>query len=133
MNNQATQPVKASSPTSQGQAVIQAIRDVLKADFKEGTKVVLSDDQRKLITDILVKGFTERRIPLKASAANEAKLADPKKLHGYVKGLINNWLTKSPMLNGKPRKLAPVKAVPVEDKATDATSPKKSAAVSSKK
>ena len=53
MNNQATQAVSAPvQQLTQGQAVIQAIRDVLKSEFKEGTKVVLSDDQRKLVRDV---------------------------------------------------------------------------------
>ncbi len=94
----------AGKQATQGEAVVQAVRDVLKSDYKEGIKVVLSDDQRKEVSELLVKGFTDRRIPLKASPANEAKLGDPKQLQSYVKGLINNWLTKSPLLNGKPKK-----------------------------
>jgi hypothetical protein len=110
MSNQSTTTasttgqVTTSPQMSQGDAVVQAIRDVLKSDYKEGAKVVLSDDHRKAVSELLVKGFTEGRIALKPTPTNEAKLKDAKLLQGYVKGLINNWLTKSPLLNGKPAK-----------------------------
>lgn len=98
-----------ANPTqiTQGAAVVQAVKSVLKGDYKLGVKVALSDEQRKAVTEILVKGFTDRAIALKASSANDAKLKDPKLLGFYVKGLIQNWLTKSPELNGRPK---PVKA-----------------------
>lgn len=102
----------AGKQVTQGEAVVQAVRDVLKSDYKEGAKVILSEDQRKAVSELLVKGFTDRRIPLKPSPANETKLADPKQLQSYVKGLINNWLTKSPLLNGKPKKAKTV-ATPI--------------------
>jgi hypothetical protein len=100
---------------TQGEAVVQAVRDVLKSDYREGVKVILSEEQRKAVTELLVKGFAERRIPLKPSPANEAKLADPKKLGAYVKGLLNNWLTKSSALNGKPKKAKAAASAPTMD------------------
>lgn len=103
-----------ASQMTQGAAVVQAVREVLKSEYKEGSKVTLNDDQRKMVTDILVKGFSDRRIPLKASTANDAKLSDPKQLQAYVKGLINNWLAKSPELNGKPKKMKSAPAVTAE-------------------
>lgn len=103
--NKSTNESSANQIT-QGAAVVQAVREVLKSDYKSGSKVVLNEEQRKLVTDILIKGFNDRRIPLKASPANDAKLGDPKQLQAYIKGLINNWLAKSPELNGKPKKSA---------------------------
>lgn len=101
--NAATNNTSPVQQLTQGAAVIQAVKSVLKGDYKLGVKVTLTDDQRKAITEVLVKGFTDRSIALKASPANEAKLKDQKLLAAYVKGLIVNWLTKSPELNGKPK------------------------------
>ena len=97
----------------------------MQADYKVGIKVILNDEQRKAVTEILVKGFTDRKIPLKASATNEAKLNDPKLLHAYVKGLINNWLTKSKLLNGKgeQKAKAPTPAVVVTAETRHANTP----------
>jgi hypothetical protein len=104
MTSNETSTTKVAQQLSQGDAVVQAVRDVLKSEYREGTKVVLSDDHRKAVSELLVKGFAESRIALKPTPTNEAKLKDPKLLQAYVKGLINNWLQKSPLLNGKPAK-----------------------------
>ena len=123
---------------TQGDAVVQAVREVLKQEFKEGSKVTLSDDQRKKITEILINGFSERRIPLKASPSNEAKLSDPKQLQAYVKGLINNWLNKSPILSGKPAKVKSplaemIKKEPLPSDLVKQTAPKASERAETKK
>ena len=113
---------------TQSQAVVDATKTVLAEAYQLGTQVILTDDQQKEVSDILVAGFLDRSIPLKPTAANEARLSDLKALQAYVKSLIKNWLGKSTALNGK---AAPVEAaeakeeVPVKPTKEPARSPKR--------
>ena len=89
------------SQLTQREAVFQTVRSTLKTAFKNHAKVTLSDEQRKTVSESLMKDFKAGKIALKDTPANQAKLKSPELLKTYISGLINNWLRRDPRLNGK--------------------------------
>lgn len=89
------------SQLTQREAVFQAVRSALKTAFKDHAKIILSNEQRKVVSESLIKDFKAGKIALKNTPANQAKLKSPELLKTYISGLINNWLRRDPRLNGK--------------------------------
>lgn len=96
------------SEVSQRDAVFQAVKAALKSEFKDGIKITLTDAQRGVVVEALVKDFQAKKVALKDTPSNQEKLKSPALLKTYVNGLLNNWLKRDPRLNGSPKKAAPV-------------------------
>lgn len=84
---------------SQRQAVFAAVCSVT-GQTSFDSAVVLSDEQRGAVMNILVEGFKTKSIELADTESNRTKLADNSEMRKYVSGLISNWLRKDPNLNG---------------------------------
>ena len=84
---------------SQRAAVFAAICSVTGQESFD-TQVVLSDEQRGAVMDILCEGFKSRSIELADTENNREKLASNSELRKYVSGLVSNWLRKDENLNG---------------------------------
>lgn len=84
---------------SQRAAVFAAICSVTGQESFD-TQVVLSDEQRGAVMDILCEGFKSKSIELADTESNREKLASNSELRKYVSGLVSNWLRKDENLNG---------------------------------
>jgi len=87
----------------QSEAVYKAVTSVFEeADihFEKGMKAapLLTKEHRSQIQNILVEGLSNGSVDFSEKA--KVKYDTPKKISGYVPGLINNWLRKNPDLNG---------------------------------
>lgn len=78
--------------TTQGEAVFQAVSEVLGTFNHEGA-VTLSDKEKEQVHEKLFMGFTNGSIP-------HSKNPTPEQLKKYIPGLVNNWLRKDKRLNG---------------------------------
>ena len=90
---------------SQREAVYQATHNVLaneRINFEDGELIseVMTDALRATVIEIVTAGFMEKRVELKDTPANKAKLEDPAKLKSYVSGLVSNWYRKDKRFNG---------------------------------
>jgi hypothetical protein len=93
------------SKLSQTQAVYDATHAVLKdagISFEDGQDIkdVITSEHKASINAILCEGFTEDKIELKDTPANQEKLANPTELKKYVSGLMSNWFRKDKRFNG---------------------------------
>lgn len=76
----------------QVQAVIEVVSSV--TDVVQGVPTTLTKEQKECVVNELVEGFKNNEIELKTTFETDAKL------RAYTGGLVNNWLRKSPILNG---------------------------------
>ena len=110
-----------SGQMTQREAVFIAIKNTLKAEFKENTKVILNEQHKTAVVEALSKDFQAKKIALKDSPTNQEKLKSPVLLKSYVTGLVNNWIKRDSRLNGTPKKPTPAQdAKPKMDQAAKA-------------
>ena len=76
----------------QVQAVIEVVSSV--TDVVQGVPTVLTKEQKECVVNELVEGFKNGEIELKAKFETDAQLKT------YAGSLVNNWMRKSPILNG---------------------------------
>lgn len=83
--------------TSQVQAVVNAVTEVLGDSFTPGTTVVsttLTNEQKKQVRELVKTAITNGEVAYNGSTTETGKF------NRYVNGMINNHLMKSKKLNG---------------------------------
>lgn len=89
------------SKYSQKEAVYAAVTAFLAENdrpFDDAMKVELETEDRKTIVAMIVGAIQSGSVDLTVEAA--AKYNTAEKMHGYVTGLLSNWLRKDERLNG---------------------------------
>ena len=99
MNNN----LRRKTMKNQREAVYQATKSILienNIPHEDGQDVdgIVSKEMRATIIAIVCSGFQTGDVEM--SAEGKIKYEDPKKLKGYVSGLVSNWFRKDTRLNG---------------------------------
>lgn len=84
---------------SQRESVFMAVCEVLGQECESfGEKVSLNNEQKKQVTKIVTDAICGDAVDFSDNA--KAKYSTPLLVEGYVRGMVNNWLTKDTRLNG---------------------------------
>lgn len=84
---------------SQRESVFLAVCEVLGVECESfGSKVEITSEQKKQVTKIVADAICSGEVDFSDNA--KAKYSTPILVEGYVKGMVNNWLTKDTRLNG---------------------------------
>lgn len=83
---------------SQRQSVFGAVIAVLKLDNDFKGTVELTKEQRSEVIEMVTDGITGGTVEFSDKA--KAKYSTREKVHGYVGGMVSNWLRKDTRLNG---------------------------------
>lgn len=96
---------KESQGMTQREAVYVEVMRLIREEKivvaeKQAIKPLLKEAHLKRICAALAVGFQAKKIALKDTESNRAKLADTKVMELYCLGLLNNWFRRDKRLNG---------------------------------